>query len=329
MEPDEQYELTVSIEDHGKFRRLDHYLRDKLPEHSRTFIQNLFKQELITGEIEGQVVSLGLNKIPPVGTILNIFIPPPIPLEAKPENIPLEILYEDEYLLFINKPSGIVVHPAPGNYTGTLVNALLHHIKDLKGIGNKLRPGIVHRLDIGTSGVMVVAKEQKCHEKLVMTFAEHDLDRKYVALVMGQPKVPAGKLESFIARHPQNRLKMAVSHSGKKAITHYRTLEVFPKCTLLEMTLETGRTHQIRVHLSTLLKSPIFNDSTYGNPKENLQRLGPQIASLVDNYPYPFLHAKLLSLKHPITGQLVSFETPPPAIFQDVLTSLRGGNCGP
>ena len=321
---EEKLIIAVAPGDSANYRRLDLFLREKLADFSRTFIQNLFKQELIWGESGEKSVPLNLNKMPPDGTVIFVNVPPPIPLEAEPENIPIEILYEDEHLLFINKPAGLVVHPAPGNYTGTLVNALLYHIKDLKGIGNKLRPGIVHRLDIGTSGVMVVAKEQKCHEKLVITFAEHKLERKYMALAMGAPNVLAGTLESLIGRHPQNRLKMAVTHSGKKAITHYKVLEKFEKCSLLEMKLETGRTHQIRVHLASLLKCPILNDPTYGNPKEHRQRIGPCAESILQDYSFPLLHAKLLSLKHPISGQELCFETPPPPVFQNMLASLRG-----
>ncbi|MBL6988291.1 MAG: RluA family pseudouridine synthase [Bacteriovoracaceae bacterium] len=320
--------ITITDQDHQQFKRLDLLLTAKLPELGRSFIKALFQKGLISYDETSEVKpkKLELKKVPPVGSIINIQVPPPIPCKAKPENIPLDILYEDEHLLFINKTAGIVTHPAPGNYTGTLVNAVLFHCTGLTDIGDELRPGIVHRLDKGTSGVMVVAKTKKCHEELVLLFSSHNIDRIYEAIVIGGDKIAqSGNLDSPIGRHPVNRLKMAVNtRNAKAAITHYRVLTFFKKFTHIECKLETGRTHQIRVHLSSLLKTPILCDPLYANPAQQLKRLDPQICSVIKDYPYPLLHAKVLGLKHPITKQVLHFEVPPPATFQQVLDIGRG-----
>jgi 23S rRNA pseudouridine1911/1915/1917 synthase len=264
---------------------------------------------------------LELKKLPPVGTMIEILVPPPMPSVAEPENIPLEILYEDEHLVFVNKPAGLVTHPAPGNYTGTLVNAILYHCKDIQGVGDQKRPGIVHRLDKGTSGVMVVAKTQACHEGLVLLFSTHDIERQYEAIVMKNRCQTYGTIESMIGRDPHNRLKMKCSSSrGKKAITHYKVLEIYDRHIHMEFTLETGRTHQIRVHTSEMLKMPILCDGTYGSPNEHLMKLGPSFKELIGDYPHPFLHAKVLGFVHPITGERLRFEVEPPKLFQDVIT---------
>lgn len=317
--------LTITEEDRTAYKRFDQYLADKGGGHSRTFLKNLFLQDQIVVSEDSPVQpKLELKRMPPSGTVVEILVPPPLPTVAEPENIPLEILYEDEHLVFINKPAGMVTHPAPGNYTGTLVNAVLYHCKDIKGIGNEKRPGIVHRLDKGTSGVMVVAKTQACHEGLVLLFSTHDIERKYEALVLKGRCQTYGTLESMIGRDPHNRLKMKSSASrGKKAITHYKVLEIYDRHIHMEFTLETGRTHQIRVHTSELLKMPIICDSTYGSPNEHLMKLGVPFKELIGDYPYPFLHAKVLGLIHPITGEKLRFEVPPPKLFQDVLELSR------
>src|SRR5690606_11341479 len=205
--------------------------------------------------------NLSLNKMPAVGTIVSIDVPPPIPLEAKAQNIPLEILFQDEHLAVVNKPAGLVVHPAPGHPDGTLVNAILYHCPDLSGVGGTLRPGIVHRLDKGTSGVMVVAKSQAAHEGLVLLFSKHDIDREYEALVVYEKnRLPKnGRLEASIGRDPKNRQKMAANVRGKNAITHFSVEKYFSHLAHVKLKLETGRTHQIRVHLSALLQCPILN----------------------------------------------------------------------
>jgi len=307
--------LKVGPEDVLSYKRLDLFLSDKLTDISRSFIKELFSKGQITADVK-----LELKRLPSEGVEVTVTIPPPRPADADPENIPLDIIYEDEHLLFVNKAAGMVVHPAPGNYNGTLVNAILFHCPDLKGIGDQKRPGIVHRLDKGTSGVMVVAKTQKCHEGLVKLFSTHDIDRIYHALVMGVKIEDSGKLESTIGRHPQNRLKMAVDvRNGKEAITYYKVLNFFDKFSHLELKLETGRTHQIRVHLSQLLHRPILCDPLYGNPKEHIKIIGPEYKKIINDYPYPFLHARVLGLKHPITGEQLRFEVEPPKEFQAVL----------
>jgi 23S rRNA pseudouridine1911/1915/1917 synthase len=273
-----------------------------------------------------QDYNLELKKMPPVGSLVQVMIPPPLDAEAQPENIPLEILYEDEHLVFVNKPAGLVTHPAPGNYTGTLVNAILYHCQDIKGIGNQKRPGIVHRLDKGTSGVMVVAKTQACHEGLVLLFSTHNLERYYQAIIMGTKFDPHGIIKSTIGRDKNNRLKMKANVTkGKNAITLFKVMEKFKNHSHLEFKLETGRTHQIRVHAADILKKPLLGDTLYGCPRDQLLRLGPLYQELIADYPHPFLHAKFLALTHPITHEKLQFEVPAPKIFQDVLTLSRTG----
>lgn len=325
-EQDEFLTFTITNEDREKYKRLDQFLAEKATGHSRTFLKSLFtKDQIVVSEDSPQpAAKLELKKMPPSGTVIEILVPPPVVATAEPENIPLEILYEDEHLLFINKPAGMVTHPAPGNYTGTLVNAILYHCKDLKGIGDQKRPGIVHRLDKGTSGVMVVAKTQACHEGLVLLFSSHNIERMYEALVIKNRCQSYGTIESLLCRDPHNRLKMKASGTrGKKAITHYNVLEIFDRHLHMEFKLETGRTHQIRVHTADILKMPIICDSTYSSKNEHMMKLGAAYKELIGDYPYPFLHAKILGLVHPITGEKLRFEVPPPKLFQDVLDFSR------
>jgi 23S rRNA pseudouridine1911/1915/1917 synthase len=320
-ESEEFLTLTISKEDRDNYKRLDQYLAEKSSGYSRTFLKNLFlKDQIITSEDSPIDTKLELKKMPPVGTIIQILVPPMLPSTALPEDIPLEILYEDEHLVFVNKPAGLVTHPAPGNYTGTLVNAILFHCKDIQGVGDQKRPGIVHRLDKGTSGVMVIAKTQACHEGLVLLFSSHDIERCYEALVMRNKCQSYGTIESNIGRDPNNRLKMKTGTTrGKKAITHYKVLEIFEKHLHMEFKLETGRTHQIRVHTADILRMPIIGDSTYGSPNEQMMKLGPDFKEMIVPYPYPFLHAKVLGLIHPITKEKLRFEVPPPPLFQKIL----------
>ncbi len=322
---DDSLKLTITNEDREAYKRLDQFLAEKAPGHSRTFLKNLFlKDQIVLSEDSPIQPKLELKKMPPVGTIIEILVPPMLPSVAEAENIPLEILYEDEHLVFVNKPAGLVTHPAPGNYTGTLVNAILYHCKDIKGVGDQKRPGIVHRLDKGTSGVMVIAKTQACHEGLVLLFSTHNIERVYEAMVMKNRCQSFGNIESLMARDPHNRLKMKTSGTrGKKAITHYKVLEIYDRHLHMEFKLETGRTHQIRVHTSELLKMPIICDSTYSSRNEHLMKLGEDFKAILGEYPYPLLHAKILGLVHPITGENLRFEVPPPKIFQDVLNLSR------
>lgn len=325
---DEFLNFTITAEDKAEFKRLDQYLSNKVSGYSRTFLKNLYeKGQIVVSEESPIEAKLELKKMPAVGTIVQVLIPPMLEATALPEDLPLEILYEDEHLVFVNKPAGMVTHPAPGNYTGTLVNAILHHCKDIQGVGDQKRPGIVHRLDKGTSGVMVVAKTQACHEGLVLLFSTHDLERKYEALVMRNRCQSYGTIESIIGRDPHNRFKMKTHITrGKNALTNFKVLEIFEKHIHMEFKLETGRTHQIRVHSSEILRMPIICDYLYGSPNEQMMKLGPQYKEVIDGYEHPFLHAKLLALVHPITKQELRFEVEPPAEFKKLLNFSRKKN---
>lgn len=319
-------ELIIAEDDLKNFKRLDLFLSKSLLNLSlsRNAIKKLFENGFITSDIP-----IELKKMPPVNTKILIEMPEPKETDIKAQNIPIEIIYEDEYLVIVNKAAGMVVHPAPGNYDSTLVNAILYHCQDLKGIGHEKRPGIVHRLDKGTSGVMVVAKEAKTHAGLVELFSTHNIDRKYQGIVVGNKMESTKTLQSTIGRNPNNRLKMQADvKNGKQAITHLKVLEYFNGLSHLELTLETGRTHQIRVHLSQLLNSPILNDSTYGQPKRELTVLSSMAKSCLKDYEYPMLHAKLLGFVHPITQKKLIFEQDPPETFSKLLALLKEESSG-
>ncbi len=324
MEEEERF-LEITEGDRAEFKRLDHFLSARMEDLGRTFIKKLYQKNLITvDKAPASLKKLELKKMPPAGTRIVLQIPPPSPACAGPENIPLERLFEDQHLAIINKEAGMVVHPTPGRTQGTLANALLYHYPQLGEMGQSERPGIVHRLDKGTSGVMVVAKQRECYEKLVLLFSTHDIQRKYWALCMGMPIPPRGTLESTIGRHPRHRLKMmAHGEGGKRAITHYRVLEDFGPCRLVEATLETGRTHQIRVHLSQLLRAPVAMDPLYGHPRTHLKKFPPEARQCLENYPHPLLHAGELGFEHPMTGQKLLFQAPIPAPFERVLKILQ------
>ncbi len=314
----QNFTVTVTNEDREAFKRLDIYLAQKLPQFSRSTIKRLFEDEEISSDIK-----ISLNKMPPAGTVIEVEVPPPVETDLIAENIPLEILFEDSHLIVINKPAGLVVHPAPGHYTGTLVNAVLYHCPDLKGIGAEKRPGIVHRLDMGTSGVMVVAKDQATHEGLVSLFSIHDIERKYEALVGGVPSTHSGTITTTIGRHPTNRHKMAANvKNGKNAVTHYKTIKQYAGAAHLELRLQTGRTHQIRVHLSQMLHTPVLCDPVYGGSDSHLKRTPLSIRQRLIDYPYQLLHAKELGFIHPITKEKLHFTAPPPEIFQAALQAL-------
>ncbi|CAH2599668.1 Uncharacterized RNA pseudouridine synthase Caur_0901 [Rhodovastum atsumiense] len=303
-------------------QRTDRFLADHIPALSRSRVKGLIEA--------GQVSRDGIRLREPAepvrpGAVYRLDVPPPAPAVPQPERIPFPILYEDRDLLVLDKPPGLVVHPAPGNEEGTLVNALLAHCgNDLPGIGGEKRPGIVHRLDKDTSGVMVVAKTEQALATLSAAFASRDLDRAYLALCWGLPNPATGEIEGPIGRDPRERKRMAVvSRGGKPALTRYRTLGHRDSAvTLLEVRLATGRTHQIRVHLSHR-GHPVVGDPLYLRRIPAAARLldAPTRAALLD-FPRQALHATRLGFRHPRTGAPLSFVTPPPADMQALLDRL-------
>ena len=254
------------------------------------------------------------------GTLFRISLPDPIAAAAAPQDIPLAIAFEDEHLIVIDKPAGLVVHPAAGNLDGTLVNALLHHCRgQLSGIGGVARPGIVHRIDKDTSGLLVVAKSDAAHEGLARQFADHSIERAYLAVTAGHPAPPAGTIRGHIARSSTNRKKMALvgEGRGKHAVTHYRTLEVLTGAALVESRLETGRTHQLRVHLASIGHA-LLGDPVYGRSPAKLR---PLLTSL--GFHRQALHAGTLGFVHPISGEKLRFVNEPPVDMQHLLIELR------
>ncbi len=303
----EEYLLVPALEDVGK--RLDVFLAEKIPGLSRSQAKKLIAEGLV--EVDGTLCPKPKYRVKGLEKI-KALLPPPQAIELRPEeDVAFEILYEDEDIAVINKPPGVVVHPAAGHYEGTLVHGLLARLKGLSGVGGKLRPGIVHRLDKDTSGILLVAKNDLAHEKLSRMFKERTIKKVYLALVHGRPKALAGKIEKPIARHPVHRKKMAVIKGGREAVTLWRVKESFPQAALLEVEPQTGRTHQIRVHLASI-GHPIVGDALYGGAKPH----GPKAQRQL-------LHAYKLSFKQPRTGQVLSFEAPLPPDFEEVLDALR------
>lgn len=292
----------------AKGERLDQFLQRHFPDLSRSRLQELIQagSVLVGGKPSRSGLRLRGDEQ------LLVTLPPPREASVEAEAIPLEVLFEDGDLLVINKPQGLVTHPAPGAWSGTLVNALLAHCKDLSGIGGVLRPGIVHRLDKATSGLLVVAKTDAAHRALAEQIASKSARRQYLAIVHGVPAGGAGTVDQPIARHPSERIKMAVVAGGRAARTHWRVLESFADAALLEVTLETGRTHQIRVHMAHL-GHPVVGDPVYGPHRSFPVRLEGQA-----------LHAYRLAFVHPRTLQELCFEAPPPERFEALLRYLRG-----
>ncbi len=292
----ETKQYIVEAQDEGT--RLDVYLTKALGQ-SRSYVQSLVKEGHV--QVNGKTGKSNL-KLSQSSEIL-VTIPAVQEVEVEPEDIPLEILFEDSHMIVINKARGMVVHPAVGNHSGTLVNALLFHCKDLSGINGEIRPGIVHRLDKDTSGVMMAAKHDESHLGLAEQVKEHSATRTYYALVQGNIAEEKGTIKAPIGRHPKDRMKMAVVfENSKDAVTHFHVLERYGKHTLIECQLETGRTHQIRVHLA-YIGHPVVNDPFYGFRKMDFPIVGQA------------LHSKTLSVKHPITGEALHFEAPLPEDF--------------
>ncbi|MBK5297138.1 MAG: RluA family pseudouridine synthase, partial [Vicinamibacteria bacterium] len=283
--------------------RLDRYLAGAIPGLSRSQAQRLIDD----GHVEVAGRQAKANLALKDGDQISVELPAPVPASAQPENIPVPVLYEDTDLLVVNKPAGMVVHPAAGHSSGTLVNALLHHVDDLSGIGGELRPGIVHRLDKGTSGVMVVAKHDAAHESLARQFADREVDKEYVALVWGV--VQAGRrIDLPIGRDPKDRQKMSArSRRARSAVTRITRAQHMRGVTLCRVAIATGRTHQIRVHLNAI-GHPIVGDATYGGVRARV----PQDLRPVLRLERPFLHASRLAFTHPTDGRPMSFEAPLP-----------------
>lgn len=301
--------------------RLDRYLTEQLPEKSRSQIRKLIDEERVT--VDGAAVRAAFKLRG--GEEVQVTIPDALPVETLPQDIPLDILYEDRDLIVINKPPGMVVHPAAGHDSGTLVNALLHHCRDLSGISGELRPGIVHRLDKDTSGVMVAAKNDAAHQGLGRQFKAHSIARRYVALVCALVPDDTGTVDRPIGRHPVHRKKMsAAGRSGRRAVTHWRVLRRYDRdgLSLVELALETGRTHQIRVHLSET-GMPILGDPVYSRPARLNALPDTELRRLAGELGRQALHARLLGFTHPGSGEYLQFEAPMPDDIQGIVDYLE------
>jgi len=304
-------DLVVPPEQRGQ--RLDRFLTAFLGSHSRSQLQKLIADGLVTVEGRTAKANLALRD----GDRVRIELPEAVASEAEGEALPLEILYQDDDLAIVNKPAGMVVHPAAGHASGTLVNALLHHLSGLSGIGGELRPGIVHRLDRGTSGVMVVAKHDAAHQELSRQFHDREVEKEYIALVWGV--VQAGRrIDAAIGRDPSDRQKMSSrSKYAREAVTRITRAMPLPGLTLCQVAIHTGRTHQIRVHLSAI-GHPVVGDSVYGGVH---RRVAGDIRA-VQRLERPFLHAARLVFTHPRDGRRMEFTAPLPDDLQDVLDAL-------
>lgn len=300
-------------------QRLDRFLVEQGLTESRNQIQKWIEEERVT--VNGVPVKPGFRL--KQGDRVSVDPKTAAPLSLEPEPIPLTIIWEDQNLLVIDKQAGLVVHPAPGNYSGTLVQALLHHCRDLSGIGGVLRPGIVHRLDKETSGLLVVAKNDRTHRGLIQQFQTGAVVKEYLALVWGHPAQRQGRIDRPIGRHPVHRKKMAVTARGKPALTEWEVEEMYPSgFTRLRVRIKTGRTHQIRVHLSAI-GLPVLGDPLYGPAKgrpSGRSTLAAQLSFLASRQ---MLHAARLSFVHPLTGERLAFEAPPPADLTQVVDLLK------
>lgn len=306
--------FTVTEEHAGK--RLDTYLAE-VSDNSRSLISKLIE----AGSVKVNLANATKKYTVKAGDEIELTLPEPEEYDALPENIPLDVVYEDDWIIVINKPSGMVVHPAPGNYSGTLVNALLYRCRDsLSGIGGVMRPGIVHRIDKDTSGLLVVAKNDEAHAALSEELKSHRITREYIALVRGGFSEDRGTVDYPIGRHPIDRKKMAVilsdDKTAKDAVTHYEVTERFGEVSYLTLRLETGRTHQIRVHMS-YKGHALLGDEVYSSVKTSFEKRHP---SLFDGQA---LHARRLELTHPKTGERMTFECPLPDKFEKALELLR------
>jgi 23S rRNA pseudouridine1911/1915/1917 synthase len=313
----ERIELTYSIDDPPE--RLDVFITNRVPDLTRSAVRRLIEMNRVTVDKEPGKPSQKLKG----GEQIVIEIPPPTPAVPAAQEIPLEILYEDSDLIVLNKPAGMSVHPGAGNPDGTMVNALLAHCDDLSGIGGEIRPGIVHRIDKDTTGVIVVAKNDRSHLGLAEQFKEHTIKRVYVALVYGSPKTEKGRIESAIGRHPVDRKKMSGSaRHGKHSVTHWKVTGRFGPVSVVELRLETGRTHQIRVHLSEA-GFPLLGDPVYGGAGRLSCVKDSKLRSLIGELCRQALHARTLGFIHPLTGTYLEFSSPVPEDMQRIMDYLE------
>ncbi|GEQ33184.1 RluA family pseudouridine synthase [Marinilactibacillus psychrotolerans] len=294
-----------SFTNEGLNERIDKFITDKITDASRSQIQSWIKAGLVTVNDSSVKANYKLQSEDKI----EITIPEPEVIDAKPEDINIEIIYEDQDVVVVNKPQGMVVHPSIGHSSGTLVNALLYHTKDLSGINGKIRPGIVHRIDKDTSGLLMVAKNDVAHEKLSEQLKDKKAQREYIALVHGLIHHDKGTIDAPIGRDSGNRKKYAVVDNGKPSVTHFEVIERFNKFTLIKLILETGRTHQIRVHMN-YIEHPLAGDPIYG-PRKTIKGNGQ------------FLHAETLGFTHPTTGKEMKFSSAIPEIFKETLEILR------
>ena len=299
--------FEVEAEQEGE--RLDKFLSIIYPEFSRAFFQKLIKSKQVSVNETPQKASYCVK----IDDIVTVEIPDAVETTIEPENIPLDILYEDDDVLIVNKPKGMVVHPSAGHYSGTLVNAIMYHCKDtLSGINGEIRPGIVHRIDMDTTGSLIVCKNDEAHVNIAQQIKEHSVNRIYVGIVCGNVKEDSGTVEGAIGRHPIERKKMAINEkNGKPAITHYKVLERFKNYTYMQFKLETGRTHQIRVHMASI-GHPLLGDTLYSSGRLPIKHLQGQC-----------LHAKTIGFIHPKTGEYMEYSAPLPEYFEKLLCLLK------
>lgn len=301
----EKHCFTADIEHEGQ--RIDRYLTEMLPEQSRSFFQKLIRD----GFVMVNHIIVKVNYRLKTGDVIEIDIPDAVPTEIVPENIPLDILYEDDDLLIVNKPKGMVVHPAVGHSTGTLVNAIMYHCQgNLSGINGEIRPGIVHRIDKDTTGSLIICKNDEAHRNIAEQIKEHSVTRRYVGVVAGTFSEESGMVEGAIGRHPNDRKRMTINEkNGKPAVTHYRVLQTLKGASFMEFELETGRTHQIRVHMASI-SHPLLGDTVYGNSKNPYKLQGQA------------LHARTIGFIHPTTGEYIEVSAPIPEYMTELVRKL-------
>ncbi|HEY4643382.1 MAG TPA: RluA family pseudouridine synthase [Bacteroidota bacterium] len=315
-------ELDIVVPSHKKRERIDRFLAHQIEHASRSKVQKAIASGLVL--VDGRKVKPSYEISP--GERIHVTLPAPEPPRLEPEPIPLDIVYEDDALIIVNKAAGMVVHPAYGNYTGTLVHALLYHCKDIARVNDETRPGLVHRLDKNTSGLLVVAKTEEAHRFLSSQFSQRTVDREYWALVWGTFTSRSGTIEAELGRHKSDRKKFAVVSSGKPAVTEYEVLEAFSFLSLVRLHLRTGRTHQIRVHLHHI-GHPVFGDPTYGGRRiasgggdGKRKRMVQSLLPLIERQA---LHAKTLGFVHPVKHTFVKFDSDLPGDMQALLDSVR------